>query len=79
MHIDTALFVDAGSVAPTVDHLKLANTSYGIGLRVHSHTSTMARVDAAHGRDGWRLTFSLSDPLRLRRLERRMALVPFAP
>jgi len=79
MHIDTAVFVDAGSVAPRVADLRIANTSYGIGLRLHAHTRTTARLDAAHGREGWQVSFSLSDPFRLRRLMRRTAAIPFAP
>ena len=79
MHIDTALFVDAGSVAPKVEDLRLANTSYGVGFRVHTHKRTTMRVDAAHGREGWRISFSLNDPFRLRRLLRHTAAVPFVP
>ena len=77
--IDGALFVDAGSVAPDVSGLRLGNRSYGIGLRLHTYARTTMRIDAAQGREGWRLMFSLSDPLRLRRLERRIAAVPFVP
>lgn len=79
MHIDTALFVDAGTVAPRVEGLRLANTSYGIGFRLHTHKKTTARIDAAHGREGWRVSFSLNDPFRLRRLLRHTAAVPFVP
>jgi hypothetical protein len=79
MHIDTAVFVDAGSVAPTVESLRLANTSYGIGFRLHTHKRTTARIDAAHGREGWRVSFSLNDPFRLKRLLRHTAAVPFVP
>ena len=79
MHIDTALFVDAGSVAPKVEDLRLANPSYGLGFRVHTHKGTTLRVDAAHGREGWRVSFNLNDPFRLRRLLRHTAAVPFVP
>ena len=79
MHIDTAVFVDAGSVAPRVGDLRLGNASYGLGLRVHTHKRTTMRVDAAHGREGWRISFSLNDPFRLRRLTQPMAAVPFVP
>ena len=77
MHIDTALFVDAGSVAPTVGDLRVANASYGLGIRLHTHMKTTVRLDAAHGREGWRVSFSLNDPFRLRRLTRHTAAVPF--
>lgn len=79
MHVDTAVFVDAGSVAPRVEDLRLANTSYGLGFRVHTHKRTTMRLDAAHGREGWRISFSLNDPFRLRRLMRHTAAVPFVP
>jgi hypothetical protein len=79
MHIDTAVFVDTGSVAAKVEDLRLANTSYGLGFRVHTHKRTTMRVDAAHGREGWRLSFSLNDPFRLRRLLRHTAAIPFVP
>ena len=79
MHIDTAVFVDSGSVAARAGDLRLANTSYGLGFRVHTHKKTTVRVDAAHGREGWRVSFSLNDPFRLRRLLRHTAAVPFVP
>lgn len=79
MHIDTAVFVDAGSVTRTMEELRLANTSYGVGVRLHTHKRTTVRFDAAHGREGWRLSFSLNDPFRLRRLLRHTAAVPFVP
>lgn len=79
MHIDTAVFVDAGGVAPEVGQLQLNNTSYGLGLRLHTHEATTVRFDVAHGREGWHVLFSVSDPFRLRRLERHTAAVPFAP
>jgi hypothetical protein len=46
---------------------------------VHAHESTFARFDIAHGEDGWRFFFRLSDPLHLTRLSRRTAAVPFVP
>jgi hypothetical protein len=78
-HIDTALFVDAGSVTPTIDQLRLGNTSYGLGFRFHTHKRTTMRVDAAHGREGWSVSISLNDPFRLRRLMSHTAAVPFVP
>jgi hypothetical protein len=78
-HVDTALFVDGGSVAPNVEDLRIANASYGVGFRLHTHARTTMRLDIAHGREGWSASFSLNDPFRLRRLLRRTAAVPFAP
>lgn len=78
-HLDGVLFVDAGDVAPRMAGLTLDKRSLGVGFRVHSTTATFGRLDIAHGSEGWRFTFSTSDPLHLSRLSRRMAPVPFVP
>lgn len=77
-HIDAALFVDSGSVAPRAAELRLGNTSIGAGFRLHSHTATTARFDVAHGRDAWHFVFRLNDPFRLSRGEDR-SILPFVP
>jgi hypothetical protein len=66
-HVDAAAFVDAGNVAARVGALNLDKTSYGAGLRVHSRTSTVVRLDVAHGSEGWLLFFRLGDPFRFAR------------
>jgi outer membrane protein assembly factor BamA len=78
-HVDAAVFADAGNVAPRVSDLDLDKRSYGVGWRLHSRESTFARIDVAHGAEGWRFLFRLSDPLHLSRLTRRLAPVPFVP
>jgi hypothetical protein len=78
-HVDVALFVDAGSVAPAVRRLTLKEVSYGAGVRAHLGSSTIGRLDVAHGREGWRVLMRLSEPFRLNRLARRMAAIPFVP
>jgi hypothetical protein len=78
-HVDAAVFADAGNVAARVSDLNLDKRSYGIGWRMHSRESTFARFDVAHGAEGWRFFFRLSDPLHLSRLTRRLAPVPFVP
>jgi outer membrane protein assembly factor BamA len=78
-HLDAAAFVDAGNVAARMSDLDFAKRSYGAGIRLHSAKATFARLDVAHGSEGWRLTFNTSDPLHLSRLARRMAPVPFVP
>lgn len=78
-HIDGAVFADAGNVAPTVGELNLDRRSYGLGFRVHNERSTIVRIDAAHGDEGWRLTLRLNDPLRLSRIGKRIAPLPFVP
>jgi outer membrane protein assembly factor BamA len=79
-HVDAALFLDAGNVAPRVGDLNLDKTSYGVGLRVHTHLSTLVRLDVGHSSDGWRVFFKMDDPFGLSsRLSRRTATVPFVP
>jgi hypothetical protein len=78
-HVDAAAFIDAGNVAPTFADLNLRKTSWGGGLRFHTEKATFARVDAAYGAEGWRFIVCTSDPLRLSRLTRRVAAVPFVP
>ena len=78
-HVDAALFLDAGNVAPRFQDLDVAKTSWGGGLRLHTDRTTFARFDVAYGAEGWRFVFRTSDPLRLSRLSRRVAAVPFVP
>ena len=76
-HLDLAIFLDAGNVGPRVQDLNLDKTSVGTGVRLHTERTTFARVDVAYGSEGWALVFRTSDPLRLARLTRRVAAVPF--
>jgi len=78
-HLDVAGFVDAGSVAARVGDLRLAERSYGAGLRFHTRRDAFLRVDVAHGREGWRAMFGLNEALNLSRLSRRHAPAPFVP
>lgn len=78
-HIDGALFVDAGNVAATARDLDLARRSWGAGVRLHTATSTLARLDVARADEGWRVVFSMSDPFRLSRVTRRAPQMPFNP
>lgn len=78
-HIDAVVFADAGNVAPNWRDLDLDKRSYGFGLRFHTRRATILRTDIANGREGWRVKFSLSEPLSLSRTERRTAPFPFVP
>ena len=78
-HIDAAVFADAGGVAARVGDLGLKEISYGVGLRVHVKSTTIGRIDFAQGREGLRILVRLNDPLRLNRLSRRNAAIPFVP
>jgi hypothetical protein len=78
-HVDAAVFVDAGNVAPRAADLDLARTGYGTGVRLHTGTTTFARFDVAKGHEGWRFEFRLNDPFRLARLRQHTAAAPFVP
>ena len=54
--LDAAVFVDAGQVAHTVGDFALRSfeTNYGFGLRLHSNSKFLARLDLAYGREGFR-------------------------
>jgi Omp85 superfamily domain len=78
-HLDLAMFVDAGNVAPQARSLNLDQRSYGGGLRLHTRRDTFAMIDVARGSEGWRLLFRLKDPLALSRLSRKSTFVPFVP
>jgi len=81
-HVDAAVFVDAGKVAPRAGDLDFTHLkkSYGVGLRVHNAASTLARLDVGHGAEGWRVFFKISDPLkRTTPASGRSAVIPFVP
>jgi hypothetical protein len=78
-HVDAAVFIDAGNVASRAGDLDLKKTSYGTGLRLHTRTSTIGRVEVAHGHEGWLLFVKLSDPFGLARRSERATVVPFVP
>ena len=62
--MDTALFYDAGKVAAHTSDLDLNGLThdYGAGVRFHTPTSTMFRVDVARSPEGIRLVFAGSAP-----------------
>lgn len=78
-HLDAVVFADAGNVAARVGDLDLDKRSYGGGLRFHTRRATILRADAATGREGWRLSVGVSEPLSLSRTARRTAPFPFVP
>ena len=49
-HVDAAVFVDAGNVAPRFGDLNLDKRSYGAGLRLHyAARRRLRRIDVARG------------------------------
>jgi len=64
--VDAAVFYDAGSVAPSTNLLtRQVYTDYGAGLRLHSATRMLVRLDVARGAEGTRALVSFSTPLAL--------------
>jgi hypothetical protein len=63
--MDAALFVDAGTVASSASELwrERPKHDYGFGVRLHSTTSSLISIDVAKGREGTRVTVSLSGSL----------------
>jgi hypothetical protein len=78
-HLDLAVFYDAGNVAAAFDDLDLHKKSYGAGVRLHTDTTTIGRMDVAYGSEGWRFVFRTSEPFRLSREKRIVVNAPFAP
>ena len=60
--MDAALFADAGRGAVTAHGLlrERLDHNYGFGLRLHSETRWIGRIDVAKGREGMRVSLSLT-------------------
>lgn len=58
--LDMALFVDAGTVAPSRSDLTRTEMKldYGVGVRFHAPAATVLRFDVAKGSEGLRLVFA---------------------
>jgi hypothetical protein len=81
-HVDAAVFADAGKVSPRAGGLDFTDlkSSYGVGLRLHNATSTLARLDVGHSSEGWRVFFKISDPFkRSTPAFGRSTVIPFVP
>lgn len=78
-HLDAAVFYDAGSVAARYNDLTFDKTAVGAGLRLHMRRATFARMDVAHGAQGWTLVLRTNDSFKLSRVTNRLAAIPFMP
>jgi hemolysin activation/secretion protein len=60
--VDMALFVDSGTVAPRPQDLNWRDMkqSYGVGLTLHTFTSTMTRLELARTEEGMSVGVSFS-------------------
>ena len=79
-HLDLAVFGDFGGVARRFSDLDWSNfdSSYGVGLRLHTGETTFFRIDAARSGEGsgWRILVKLNDSFRTSRDQRWAAVVP---
>jgi hypothetical protein len=78
-HLDVAVFLDAGNVAPRLGALDLDRRSAGAGIRLHTRRETFARLDVARGSEGWRVLFRMTEPFDFDRLAGWGVPVPFVP
>jgi outer membrane protein assembly factor BamA len=60
--VDMALFVDAGKVAPRAADLDLRDLkkTYGLGISLHTPSTTVTRIEVARTGEGTSLVFSFS-------------------
>jgi hypothetical protein len=79
-HLDLALFGDIGGVARRFDELNWDHfeSSYGVGLRLHTGARTFFRIDAARsGQDkGWKFQIRLTESLKFSNDQRWQTIVP---
>jgi outer membrane protein assembly factor BamA len=74
--LDAAAFYEAGGVAPRAGELTHnLVTDYGVGLRLHSATHVLARVDIARGSEGVRALVAFTAPLALS----KSSIAPYVP
>jgi outer membrane protein assembly factor BamA len=61
--LDIALFYDAGKVTARRQDLDFNSlkSDWGVGARFHGTTTTVLRIEAARGTDGWRLVVATSN------------------
>jgi hypothetical protein len=80
-HVDGAIFLDAGNVAPRADAFQLnaVRLSAGFGVRLHTGRSTIARLETGRSREGWRFIFKMNDPFALSRQSLHTVIMPFVP
>jgi hemolysin activation/secretion protein len=78
-HLDLAVFGDFGQVAPRFGDLNRSDleSSYGVGLRLHTGARTFFRLDAARPNGGgWRMVLKLYESLRSSKEQRWNTVVP---
>jgi outer membrane protein assembly factor BamA len=75
--VDGAVFYDAGAVAPSMGGLTAHGLlkDYGVGLRVHSNTHLLVRLDVARGSEGTRALVSFTPALSFS----KSTVAPFVP
>jgi hemolysin activation/secretion protein len=59
--VDVAFLYETGTVAPAAGKLNVNHLEHSVagGIRLHTKTSGLLRMDLAHGRDGWKIAFGV--------------------
>jgi hypothetical protein len=80
-HLDVALLLDTGKVAPRVSALGLSDmhSSVGVGFRLRSGNRTFARLDVARGSEGWHFVLTGSEPFHRKAMPSGTPVVPYVP
>ena len=74
--VDLAGFYDAGAVGARVGSLtEDMHTNYGLGIRVHSSTHSLVRLDVARSVEGTRFCLNVSAPFGLP----NKSIAPYVP
>jgi outer membrane protein assembly factor BamA len=75
--LDAAIFYDAGAVAPAAAAVSMSTwkKDYGVGVRMHSKTHLLMRLDVARGNEGTRAAVSFTPPLSFS----RRSVAPYVP
>ena len=81
-HLDGAVFVDTGEVAPRPGALGFSHlhASFGVGVRLRSREVTFGRLDVATGPEGWHFVLMAREPFKRKTFDGRVPTVaPFVP
>ena len=81
-HLDGAVFIDSGEVAPRPGALGFSDlhSSVGVGIRFRSRDVTFGRLDVARGPEGWHFVLMTREPFKRKTFDGRIpSVAPFVP
>jgi hypothetical protein len=81
-HLELAGFLDAGKVSPHLRGLGLTDlhSNGGFGVRFHTRSTTVGRLDIGTGSEGWYAVFKMSEPFHRKKGSGGFTTVaPFVP